>query len=282
MSPEIVVSVVEELKGNYPVKLICKVLKVPVSTYYRWRNKDFHQENELEVMIGNICKKEKLLYGYRKVTAVVRRQLNRPVNHKLVQKIMQKNQWQCKSKPKKAVRKGKEHAVMPNILNRDFQADRPLQKLTTDITYLTFGPKVLYLSSIMDLYNGEIIAYTISDTQNTSLVLDTLNQLGNQLEDCLLHSDQGSVYTSAAYYNECKNKGITRSMSRKGTPADNAPIEWFHSILKSEAFYISNEHYGSSEIIIQIVKDFINQYNNNRIQAKLGYLSPVAYRNQAA
>ena len=87
----------------------------------------------------------------------------------------------------------------------------------------------------MDLYNREIVAYTISECQDTNFVLDTLHQL-ELPQGVLLHSDQGSVYTSKAYYQPCIEKGITRSMSRKGTPADNASIEWFHSVLKSETF----------------------------------------------
>ena len=144
-----------------------------------------------------------------------------------------------------------------------------MQKLTTDITYLPFGPKRLYLSSIMDLHNGEIIAYTISSKQDTKFVLDTLNQI-DLPKDVLLHSDQGSVYTSAEYYNLCKEKGIIRSMSRKGTPADNAPIESFHSSLKCEAFYIKDEVITSSSIVIQIVENYIKYYNENRIQQKIG------------
>ena len=103
--------------------------------------------------------------------------------------------------------------------------------MITDITYLPFGKKQLYLSSIMDLYNGEIIAYTIGDKQDTDFVLDTFDQLP-QTTDCLLHSDQGSVYTSFDYQNQIK-KGITMSSSRKGTPSDNACIESFHASLKS-------------------------------------------------
>ena len=141
----------------------------------------------------------------------------------------------------------------------------------------TFGPKRLYLSSIMDLYNGEILAYTIGPKQDTKFVLDTLNQI-DLPKDVLLHSDQGSVYTSAEYYNLCKEKNIIRSMSRKGTPADNAPIESFHSSLKCEAFYIKDEVITSSSIVIQIVENYIKYYNEKRSQQKLDYLSPVEYR----
>ncbi|CAM5248817.1 hypothetical protein LSPH24S_04992 [Lysinibacillus sphaericus] len=153
------------------------------------------------------------------------------VNHKVVQRIMQKYGWQCRVKVKKRKRTGQPYAIAANLLNRDFEATAPLQKLVTDITYLPFGQKQLYLSSIQDLYNGEIIAYSIGDCQDTDFVLDTLAQLHHFPEGCTLHSDQGAVYTSYDYQQAVKAKGITMSMSRKGTPADNAPIESFHSVL---------------------------------------------------
>lgn len=137
-----------------------------------------------------------------------------------------------------------------------------------------------YLSSIMDLYNGEIVAYTIGKKQDKSLVLHTLNQLDLE-KGCLLHSDQGSVYTSRDYYIACHEKSITRSMSRKATPADNACIEYLHSSLTSEAFYPSTEYIYSNTIVIDIIKNYIKNYNENRIQLKLGYLSPVQLREQA-
>ncbi len=138
--------------------------------------------------------------------------------------------------------------------------------LVTDMTYLYFGNCKLYLSSIMDLYNREIVAYTISDCQDTDFVLDTLNQL-NVSQGALLHSDQGSVYTSKAYYQACTEKGITRSMSRKGTPADNACIEWFHSVLKSETFYLHNWRNLTKDSRTDIVKStsyFIMKLEFNR------------------
>ncbi len=139
---------------------------------------------------------------------------------------------------------------------RQFHAEAPLQKLVTDITYLPFGGKMLYFSSIIDLYNGEIVADSIADKQDTSFVLDTLNQLPKQ-EKMLLHSDQGSVYTSFAYQKAVKGKGITMSMSRKGTPADKAPIESFHSTLKSETFYLEGLTCTTTVIFEQTVRDYI-------------------------
>ena len=276
MSPQAVVKLVEELKDKYTVHLICSCLNVPISTYYRWKKKDF-SPTVIEETIGKICKKTKFIYGYRKIKYLIQKELNQIVNHKVVQRIMQKNGWNCAVRPKKAIKIGKPFSITDNTLNRNFSADKPMQKLTTDITYLPFGPKRLYLSSIMDLHNGEILAYTIGPKQDTKFVLDTLNQI-DLPKDVLLHSDQGSVYTSAEYYNLCKEKNIIRSMSRKGTPADNAPIESFHSSLKCEAFYIKDEVITSSSIVIQIVENYIKYYNENRIQQKLDYLSPVEYR----
>lgn len=140
---------------------------------------------------------------------------------------------------------------------------------------------MLYLSSIMDVYNGEIVAYTIDNHQNQNLVNGTLNQLEIP-GSCILHSNQGSVYTSYEYYKLCEEKSINRSISRKGTPADNAPIECFHSSLKCEIFYLNKELKSSNNIVIDIVEDYIENYNKVRIQQRLGYLSPIEFRKLAS
>jgi len=222
-----------------------------------------------------LCAENKFRYGYRKITALLNRSVK--ISKNTVQRIMQKYGWNCRVKMKRKKKMGQPFRTVDNKLNREFQASTPFKKLVTDITYLPFGQKQLYLSSIMDLYNGEIIAYSIGDKQDVSFVLDTLNQLP-PLTNCLLHSDQGSVYTSYSYQKEIKRKGITMSMSRKGTPADNASIESFHASLKCETFYLDGLKNESSSIVIQIVEDYINYYNENRIQQKLGYKSPIEYR----
>lgn len=140
---------------------------------------------------------------------------------------------------------------------------------------------MLYLSSILDLYNGEIVAYSIADKQDTAFVLDTLRQLPS-LPGAILHSDQGSIYTSLAYQEAVKGKGITISMSRKGTPADNAPIESFHSTLKSETFYLEGLTSTTTAIVEQTVREYISYYNSIRIQTKLNNQSPVHFRQLAA
>ena len=260
--------------AGFSTKEIMKELNIrnrtQVKTWWRWyRNGESYRFSQ---HVG-----KQYTYGYRKITALINQCYTSPINHKRVQRIMQKHHLNCRVRPKKTTRIGKPYYKTDNLLQRQFKASCPMEVLTTDITYLPFGHSMLYLSSIMDIYNGEIVAYKIDDKQDQSLVNDTLNQIDIP-ESCILHSDQGSVYTSYAYYQLCEEKGIIRSMSRKGTPADNAPIESFHSSLKSETFYINNELNRSNHIVIDIVEKYIKNYNNNRIQQKLGYLSSVKYR----
>lgn len=281
MVPEIVIEIVDAFKGKIPVNVILDVLDVSSTTYYRWKSKG-SPSNDLSVneqAVINLCKETKYLYGYRKITALLKREML--ISHNTVQKIMQKHNLNCRVKVKRTRKIGQKSYICDNLLDRDFKASRPMEKLVTDITYLPFGNKMLYLSSIMDCYNGEIVSFNIADTQDVSFVLETLNQIPKMNNDCILHSDQGSVYTSYSYQRLVKNKSIAMSMSRKGTPADNAPIESFHSTLKSETFYLYPELCSSTEIVTQTVVNFIKYYNESRIQAKLGYLSPLEYRLQA-
>jgi putative transposase len=280
--PETAVELMEELKNSLPVREICRHLGIARSTYYRWRRQSREETSRqaIERKIGTLCRGHKFRYGYRKITALLKREMS--INHKAVQRVMQKYGWQCRVKVKKRRQTGQPCHVSDNLLKGDFQADQPLQKLVTDITYLPFGQKQLYLSSIQDLFNGEIIAYSIGDCQDTNFVLDTLSQLPLLQGGCILHSDQGSVYTSHAYQQAVKEKGIIMSMSRKGTPADNASIESFHSSLKSETFYLDELRSTTTAIVEQTVENYIHYYNHIRIQAKLNNQPPVKYRQLAA
>ncbi|QDK68879.1 IS3 family transposase [Bacillus halotolerans] len=275
------VELVEVLHGTMTVQNICVHLGISRASYYRWKKnlmKD-HPKRHLEKQIGTLCREHKYRYEYRKITAILKKEMR--INHKTVQRIMQKNQWQCRVKVKKRKKNGQPYAVVDNILDRNFQSDHPLEKLVTDITYLPYGQKQLYLSSILDVYNGEVIAFTIGDKQDTDFVLNTLEQLPTLPQNCVLHSDQGSVYTSYEYQKAVKTKGITMSMSRKGMPADNASIESFHSSLKSETFYLNSINRTTTAIVERTVKEYIYYYNNIRIQTKLNSQSPISYRQLA-
>lgn len=280
MEPELFVKLVQEMKGTVTITALCQLFGVSRATYYRWTHrKNLGELTPLEQRIRYLCKQNRFRYGYRKIAALINQECK--VNKNTVQKIMQKYNWNCRVKMKKRHKIGQPYKVVENKLNRQFSSDASLKKLVTDITYLPFGQKQLYLSSIMDLYNGEIIAYTIGDKQDTAFVLDTLDQLP-ETTNCLLHSDQGSVYTSFDYQTQIKLKGITMSMSRKGTPSDNACIESFHASLKAETFYMDRLTNEPTSIVIEMVKEYITYYNKIRIQQKLGYKSPIEYRRLAA
>jgi putative transposase len=286
LKPKVVVEVVESLSTKLKIIDILRVLGIPKATYYRWKNKYKVLElTPLEELIIKICEENFYHYGHRKVKAILNRKYEIKVNRKTVQKIMQKHQIQCQVKKKKQKYiNGESNIVVPNILNRNFKANRSNEKWVTDITYLTYGSNMLYLSTIMDLYNNEIVAYKISTKQDIQLVMDTLKEAVElrKPEGLMLHSDQGSVYTSNAYQNLAKEKGITTSMSRKGNCHDNAVIESFHSSLKSEGFNAQRRASMSNSKVGQIVNQYMYRYNHIRIQAKLNYLSPLDYRRQAA
>jgi len=168
---------------------------------------------------------------------------------------------------KSKVYKRIEENIKPNLLNRNFVTDAPNKIWTTDITYLILNNKRAYLSTILDLYDRKIVAYKISYRNDLSIVIDTLNEAINKRKDVkglIIHSDQGFQYTSFQYKKICESKGITISMSRKGTPIDDSPMESFHGILKKETLY--NNDITNLEEYIDIVKDWLLFYNTIRIK----------------
>ena len=191
------------------------------------------------------------------------------MNHKKIQRIMKK--YNLKPQYIKRVKnksyKRIEENVKPNLVNRNFNTDAPNKIWTTDITYLIYNNKRAYLSTILDLYDRKIVAYKISDRNNLKIVIDTLNEAiekRKNVHGVILHSDQGFQYTSFQYKKICESNGITISMSRKGTPIDDSPMESFHGILKKETLY-NNDITNLTEYI-DIVKDWLLFYNTVRIK----------------
>ena len=157
----------------------------------------------------------------------------------------------------------------PNLLNRNFTTDAPNKVWDTDVTYLIFKGSRAYLSTIIDLYDRKVVAYKISKHNDNKLVMDTLNEAIAKRKDVsglIIHSDQGFQYTSYEYKAICESNGITISMSRKGTPIDDSPIESWHSLLKKETLY--NNHITSLENYIELVEEWIEFYNTTRIKLK--------------
>jgi len=283
--PEVFVEVVETYKEKYTITAMCECFGVPNSTYYRWKKNSLNDLPPLHLLVIDICKRHSYRVGHRNVRGILKNDHKIKVNRKTVQKIMQKYNIQCQVKVKRKVYiAGESKCIVPNLLKQNFKADHPNQKWVTDITYLPYGEKMLYLSTIMDLYNNEIIAYKVSDNQDANLVLDTLKAAckGRETHEVILHSDQGSQYTSYAFQKLAKEKGIITSMSRKGNCFDNAVIESFHSSLKSEEF---NTHYRvnlTNSIVLEKVESYMYYYNYIRPFTKLNYHSPVEYRTVAA
>lgn len=182
----------EEYQKTYPVSLILEYFSVKRSTFYRWKQerKNSQKRDEIADKIEKLCMENHFIYGYRTITRLLKKVYNLVVNRKKIYRIMKEKGCLCRVRPKKGTELGKHYHVTNNKLDRDFQADKPMEKLVTDISYLYFGNCRLYLSSIMELYNREIVAYTILDCQDTDFVLDTLHQL-ELPQRTLLHSDQG-------------------------------------------------------------------------------------------
>lgn len=271
----------EKFKKKYTITAILSALEVPRSTFYRWLNGVDTNRNLYEDAIIELCKKNKYRCGHRKIKHLLKRDYKIKLNRNTVQKIMQKYNLQCRVKPKRKWKsQGASEVIAPNILKRDFTASKPNEKWVTDITYIQYGSVTLYLSSIMDLYSNEIIAYKLYNHQQTPLVVDTLEEAlikRGHPEGVILHSDQGSVYTSYAYQAYSKEHHLISSMSRRGNCWDNAVIESFHSNLKSEEFQYTKFNSLSNFTAVARVDDYIRHYNEERIQEKLGYLTPKEF-----
>ena len=239
-----------------------------------------------EEAIIELCKKTKYRNGHRKIKALLQKKYKIKLNRNTVQRIMQKYNLQCRIKPKRKWKsQGETVIIAPDLLKRDFTASAPNKKWVTDITYIQYGSTVKYLSTIMDLFNNEIVAYKLYDHQQTPLVIDTLKAAliaRNNPEGVIIHSDQGTVYSSYAYQDLVKKCDLISSMSRRGNCWDNAVIESFHSNLKSEEFqYVKFNSLSNREASDRVI-EYLNYYNEERIQEKLGYLTPVEYGVMAA
>lgn len=232
--------------------------------------------------IRKICSENKGRYGYRRVTLELRHR-GYPSNHKLVMKLMKQEQLTCRLREKKyRSYRGQPGKVAPNLLNRCFRTKNPNHKWTTDVTEFRLLGKKLYLSPIMDLFNGEIISYTLSKSPNFQQVTEMLRKAFQKIPDnsqLILHSDQGWQYQHKYYQKMLKDKGIRQSMSRKGNCYDNSVMENFFGLLKSEFFH--NQKFSSIEQFCSELAEYIDYYNNRRIKVKLKGLSPVQFRTQS-
>ena len=251
------------------------------STFYYYLK---HQEtdkydNEKQAII-EIYNTNKSRYGYRRILSVMR-QRGYGINHKTVLKLMKSLGLKGKQRKNGKYRsyKGEVGKIADNLLKRDFSASKPFEKLTTDVTEFKVCDKKVYLSPVMDLFNREIISYSISLSPNLWQIREMLDGLFEKLPagaTPLFHSDQGWQYQHAEYQRLLKEHNIIQSMSRKGNCMDNGAMENFFGRLKVEMFY--GEKFESVNTFIEELKHYIDYYNYERISVKLKGMSPVQYR----
>lgn len=273
-----------ELRQEYPLLRLLKASGMARSTFY-WQlaaRKKPDKYADDKGRISALFHEHKGRYGYRRITLAIRR-TGHLLNHKTVQRLMQQLQLKsCIRRKKYNSYKGRYGKAAGNILSRQFSATGPNQKWVTDVTEFKIGGEKLYLSPILDLYNGEIIAYQMEQRPHLSMVDDMLLKALSTLnegEHPLLHSDQGWQYQMVHYQKRLKEAGLKQSMSRKGNCLDNAVIESFFGTLKSECVYL--EEFKSIRELRIAIDEYIYYYNHERIKQKLKGLSPVEYRTQA-
>ena len=268
-------------KDKYSISEMCRFFKVSRSGYYGYVSR-------MDIPAWDLQLAEKIrecqdecgkTYGYRRVHIWLERNgIYR--NPKTVLRVMQKYGLLSVIRRKKYRNYGEHLHKYPNLLNRDFSAQKPNQKWVTDISYIHTKQGVLYLSIIRDLYDNSIVAYKTGTEQNVNLVLSTIKEAKkkeNVTAELQLHSDQGFQYTSQAYYRLTQSYGITPSMSRRGNPYDNALAENFFSILKTECIYRTKlQTYEEASLLIG---EYIHFYNHQRIQLKTK-LTPLEKRCQ--
>ena len=268
-------------KEKYSISEMCRFFDVSRSGYYGYVSRMDVPAKDLPLaeQIKECQEKCGKTYGYRRVHIWLERQ---GIHHnpKTILRVMQKYNLLSVVRRKK-YRNYSEHLHRyPNLLNRDFSANKPNQKWVTDISYIKTSQGTLYLSIIRDLFDNSIVAYKTGTEQNINLVLSTIKEAKKKEKvtaELQLHSDQGFQYTSHAYFKLTKSYNITPSMSRKGNPYDNALAENFFSILKTECIYRAKiESYEEARLLIG---EYIHFYNNERIQLKTK-LTPLERRSQ--
>lgn len=267
------------LKLKYPIWLLCSIADVSKPAFYKYIKKLLNKDDGIDKLIIDIYHKSGKRAGYRTIKLILRNNYKLTVNHKKVQRIMQENNIQ--SIVRKKFKKPKEQNITKeNLLNRDFKASNPGEKYVTDITYIPTRRKMVYLCTIIDLFNNEPIAWNISDTQDKSLSINTINILSKKvsLEGCIIHSDQGVHYTNKDYVNSLMGLKAIQSMSRRGNCWDNAKAESFFSHYKCETIHIMNRKMEDLNDVQQVTEEYMDYYINCRPQKKLGGLPPSIYK----
>ena len=281
MKASVKYKVIYRHREKYSISEMCRFFEVSRSGYYDYVRRMDVPAKDLPLAekireCQSVCRNT---YGYRRVHIWLERN-GIHCNPKTVLRVMNKYNLLSVIRRKRYVKYGEHLHRYPNLLNRNFTAERPNQKWVTDIAYIRTRQGFLYLSIIRDLYDNSIVAYKTGSEQNINLVLNTIKAAKRKEKvtaELHLHSDQGFQYTSQAYFKLTQRYGITPSMSRRGNPYDNALAENFFSILKTECIHrVKIETFKDAR---ELIDDYIYFYNNQRIQTKTK-LTPMEFRCQ--
>ena len=257
---------------------MCALAHVSRSGYYKW----FKVSNEPDkdyndyLKIKEVFDKGRGKYGWRSL------KMNLPeMNHKKIQRIMKKyaliSTVRRRNPYKEMMKKNLEHRIFPNKLQREFQPSMPYQVFCTDITYIRFSQRFVYLSVVKDIASGEVMAWNLSMCLEMNLVTETVNNLTlESYENIMIHSDQGVHYTCPLYIEMVSKLRMIQSMSGKGNCIDNAPIESFFGHMKDELEYQSCQSFEKLRVTID---EYMRYYNNERKQWTRNKMTTVEYRN---
>ena len=275
---------------GYSIKEICLALKLNRSSYYKWKKRVQSKSELLNVQITEYIKdfyeESNGVLGYRQMNIVINREksdeLPHSVNVKRVRRIMRILGLKSVIRRKRPdYIKSTPEITAENVLKRDFKATGPFEKWLTDVTefkyYVGGEVKKLYLSAILDLYDRRIIAYKIGDSNNNELVFTTFDEARSLYPNAkpIFHSDRGFQYTNKVFHQKLLDAGMIQSMSRVGRCLDNAPMEGWWGILKSEMYYLKK--FTSREELVSAIENYIHFYNTRRYQKRLNCMTPCEY-----
>ena len=279
------VQAVVSLKADYPLGVLLDVAGLARSTffYHQARLQAPDPKEKLTAAVTEIFETNHGRYGHRRIHIELVKQ-GWTVAKKTVLKLMQALGLICKVRRRKRYNsyRADQGAVAPNVLNREFEADAPNRKWVTDVTEFSVGDRKLYFSPVMDLFDRQIISYSLGSSPNLALTNDSLREALTSLQpgqQPLVHSDQGFQYRHASWRTLIAGAGAVQSMSRKGNCYDNAVMENFFGHLKEELFH--RVRFLNTDALAAAIEEYIHWYNTTRISTKLKGLSPVQYRAQA-
>jgi transposase InsO family protein len=284
---------VDDHRDTFGVKRLCRVLEVSRSGFYRWlaaapaREARRQADDELAEQIRAIHAETDGTYGSPRVTAELRC-AGRRVNRKRVERVMRERGIVGVHLRKKVRTTVPEPSAtpVPDLLKRDFTAEKPNTRYVGDITYLPVGDgQFLYLATVLDLYSKRLVGWSIADHMRTELVTDALKAAaaarGGRLDGAIFHSDNGSQYVSKEFADVCRELGATRSRGAVGTSADNAAAEAFNATLKRETLQGAKRWPGARVARLAVFR-WITRYNTRRRHSALNYLSPIEFEQRSA